>query len=78
MTASEYYYGKTFETWENLPYFEAIEVRRDCAKGLYHKLWKEMINSDKELPFDKRVRLWKVEKAWKDNQKLLDERDNLI
>jgi len=74
MTGSEYYYGCSFKEWENLPYFEAIQIRRDKAKELFTHLYKEQEQSKKELSFEKRKRLWKVQKAWKDNQKLLDER----
>ena len=78
MTASEYYYGVTFDAWENLTYFDAIKKRRDLARDLYYKLYEEQNKSKTELSFEKRKRLWKVEKAFKDNQKLLDEKDGII
>jgi hypothetical protein len=74
MTACEYYYGVDFHAWENLPYFEAIEMRRNLAKDLYLELYQIQERTPKELPFEFRKRLWKVKKAWDDNQKLLDER----
>jgi len=78
MTQSEYYYGVPFETWENLLYFDAIKKRVECAKKLYEELYQEQMNSKTELSFEKRKRLWKVEKALKDNQKLLNEKDGLV
>ena len=75
---SIYYYNKPFSTWENLPYFEAIKVRRDLAKDLFFQLYKEQEESPVELPLKKRMRLKKVEKAWKDNQRLIDEKEGLI
>jgi hypothetical protein len=70
---SEYYYGCSYKVWENLPYFEAIKVRRDKARELYKKL-DELDTTD----YDILVRKHKVYKAWQDNEKLLDERNGLI
>jgi hypothetical protein len=61
-----------------MDYFTAIRTRRDLARTLFNKLTKEEMDSKTELPFDKRVRLWKVQKALRDNQKLLDEKYGMI
>jgi len=77
--ASEYYYGKSFEEWQDLPYFEAIAKRVELASNLYDKLLtEEAASMFKQLSFEKRKRIWKVGKALRDNQKLLDERNNMI
>ena len=78
MTSSEYYYGVSFEVWQDMKYFDAIKKRVECAKKLYEELWIEQQNSRTELPFEKRKRLWKVEKALRDNQKLLNEKNGLV
>ena len=78
MTESEYYFGVGFEVWENMVYFDAIIKRRDLAEELYHSLLREEYEHVGLLSFDKRVRLWKVEKALRDCQRLIDEKVNLI
>jgi hypothetical protein len=71
---SEYYYGCSYKVWENLPYFEAIKVRRDKAKELYKKLsTKVQENYDN---YDLKLRCYKAYKAWQDNDKLLNEKDS--
>jgi hypothetical protein len=74
MKGSEYYYNCSPDTWDNMLYFEAIEDRRNRARDLYYELYMIQENSEKEMPFEFRKRLGKVESAWKLNQKLLDER----
>jgi hypothetical protein len=71
---SEYYFGCSYKVWENLPYFEAIEVRRDKARELYIKLSKKVQENYND--YDLRYRCYKVYKAWMDNDKLLDERSS--
>jgi len=78
MTESEYYFGVSFTEWENLLYFDAIIKRRDLAEALYHKLTMEEHKTKGQMSFDKRVRLWKVEKALSDCQRLINEKMNLI
>ena len=75
---TEYYYDCQPEVWDNMLYPEAILDRRDRSRDLYFALLKEEMEYKKVLPFDKRTRLWKVEKAYRDNQKLLDERTTVI
>jgi len=69
-TKSEYYYGCSFKEWENLSYFDAIEMRRNKAKELFVYL-----DSIKNPDYETRVRTHKVYKAWMDNDKLLEERN---
>jgi hypothetical protein len=80
MRGSEYYYGEGISPnrWDNMLYFEAIEDRRNLARDLYFKLYKIQEESETEMPFDFRLRLGKVESAWKLNQKLLDERSLIV
>ena len=74
--SSIYYYGVSYTEWENLHYFEAIKKRKELAKNLYSKLLDE--GNLKKLSYPEEVRLQKVYKAWKDNERLLDERETLV
>ena len=76
LTASQYYYDADYTEWENLKYFDAIKKRRDLAKKLYFKLYDKAKNQ--KISYDDEVRMFKVHKAWKDNEKLLDERGLII
>ena len=78
MNGSEFYYGVHSDRWDKMYYFDAIEDRRNLARDLYFKLYKEQESSNKLLNFKHRYRTWKVEKAWKLNQKLLDERNLIV
>jgi len=78
MSASMWYYGCEFSEWADLKYFDAIQKRVDCAKELYHDLLKKEQRNQFQLSFEERKRLWKVEKALRDNQKLLNERDCIV
>ena len=78
MTESEYFFGAKFSEWEDLLYFEAVEKRHDLCEELYHKLLKEESDCKVQLSFAKRERLWKVEKALSDTNRLINERNNLV
>jgi soluble lytic murein transglycosylase-like protein len=72
--ASVYYYGVLSNTWDNMLYWDAVKDRRDRAR----KLFFELMNFKETRQFDDLVREHKVYKAWKDNEKLLDERSLVI
>ena len=78
ITASEYYYGVKPDYWDKMSYPEAIKSRAELAKKLYFELYKLQEKSPTELPWDDKVRLYKVEKAVKDTRQLLEERDLII
>jgi len=78
LTASEYYYDCTPDTWDNMLYPDAIKDRAKRAKELYFKLYKKREEFKGEQPFEEQVRLFKVEKAYKDTRQIVDERDLII
>ena len=80
ITASEYYYGCPSDTWDDMLYKDAIVDRAKRAKELYFKLYKEQSKYSKgnEQPFEDQVRIFKVEKAYKDTKQIVDERNLII
>jgi hypothetical protein len=75
--ASEYFYGCSYTEWENLPYFEAIELRVKKAREVFMGLYKDQ-SGKTGIPFEDQLRIFKVKKAWDDNQRLLDERSETL
>jgi hypothetical protein len=72
--ASEYYYGVLSSTWDNMLYWDAVKDRRDRARELFY----DLLEDTKPKDYDEQVRESKIYKAWKDNEKLLDERSFII
>ncbi len=80
MYASEYYYNCLPDTWDLMLYKDAIIDRRDSAEILFKALYLESVNRplNEEVPDELKLRLRKVDKAFKDNKKLCDEKSLII
>ena len=78
VTESEYYYQCPFDTWDQMSYPQALVDRNKRVKETWEMLYQDQIKNGKNWTFDQKVRFFKVEKAVKDNQQLIDERSNLI
>jgi len=78
LTASEYYYDCTADTWDNMLYPDAIKDRARRAKELYFKLYKKREEYKGEQPFEDQVRFFKVEKAYNLASQIVAERDLII
>ena len=78
MTESEYYYDCTFDTWDLMLYPEALVDRNKRVKKVWETLYQDQNKNGRNWTFDQKVRMFKVEKAVRDNQQLLDERGSLI
>ena len=80
ISASEYYYGCTYDTWDEMFYPEAVIDRRDRAWELFKELYleRESLPMNQDLSEEKALRLRKVRKAFEDNQRLVDEKNLVI
>jgi len=76
ISASMYYYGCDFSTWDNMLYTEAIVDRKDKAFALYAMLYDE--EQKGVLSFEDATRLNKVYKAYIYNKKLINERELIL
>ncbi len=76
--ASEYYYDvKDPCYWDDMTYRSAIIDRKERVFELYKKLYKSFMDDGFEN-FEQQVRFHKVQKAVKDTQQLVDEKDLII
>jgi hypothetical protein len=74
-SGSRYYYDCDFHVWDDMLYPDAIKDRAKRAKELYFEL---LGTCDFKMSYEEQIRLGKVYKAWKDNEKLIDERSLII
>jgi len=73
VTASIYYYGCDFNTWDNMLYKDAIQDRLKRVKEQYYAAL-DLENRT----YEEQVRLKKLENAFKDCSQICDERLGLV
>lgn len=73
ISASEYYYGCPFNTWDNMLYKDAIQDRKKRVKEQYF----EALTLENKT-YEEQVRLKKLENALKDCEQICDERLELL
>ena len=67
MTESQYLYGVQVEEFLSLPYKQAIVFKLEAGRTLHKELY------GKDSTHDEKVRLFKVQKAIKHNERLIKE-----
>ena len=74
MKQTEYLYELNIKSLENMKYFQGLQYKSNCAKRLYNKLNEESkTNYSDEL----HERKFHVYKAWKHNERLMNEREEM-
>ena len=77
MKKSEYLYGCSPEVWANLPYEEALKVRKEKAEAMLRDLSENQLHQSagksREELMKLNYRISEVYRAVQDNEKLLEE-----
>ena len=78
LSESEYYYGCPCDTWDEMFYPDALNDRYKRVKAVWLELYEDERINGRYWTDDQKMRMFKVEKAVKDNQQLQDERGNFL
>jgi len=78
MSESEYYYGCSYDTWDEMLYPDALSDRFRRVKIVWEKLYQDERINGRYWTDEQKMRMFKVEKAVKDNQQLQDERGSIL